>query len=974
MFYGFAGKIFIKTVADPPLQDKYSTFKNLLTETKPFMKTKYGIAETFLYSMVILAIVSVILVGYFWIMDEYERFKKEEITLREVYIDAQKDLIKHETDKVIDYVQFKISRAETRLKQIIRSRTHEAYDVALSLYNQYRATKKPAELKKIITDALRPIRYNNQRGYYFITRFDGVEILFADRPEMEGKNLIDMQDTQGKFVIRDMIDITRKSGEGFYRYAWTKPNKTGTDFPKIAFIKHFEPFDWLIGTGEYLDDVVNDIQQEVLDRIENISFGEDGYIFAVQWNGLSLVEPQKGKNVIDITDANGIKIVRELIKAAKSGGGYVSYVMPQFDRDTTYNKLSYTKAISDWQWLVGAGVNMDKIETVIDQKRASLRKNVNSNILKIVSILFATFLFVLLIVKLVSNRNKKNINLFTAFFSQAATESVKLEPGNLHFKEFETLAEAANRMITERNEAETALRKSERNYRQLVQSVNSIILRMDTAGRVIFFNQYAQDFFGYREADILGKNVIGTIVPPKDRAGFDLEQMITDIGTHPERYVSNENENIRRDGEPVRVAWMNKAIYDDKDRVKEILCVGVDVTQKWQLEKRLVQAQKMEAIGTLAGGIAHDFNNILSAIMGYTELSLIDIPPDSAVRKNLKQVLKAGGRAKDLVQQILTYSRQREHEMQPVKINLIVNEALKLLRASLPSTIRINNNIISNLAVMSDPTNIHQVIMNLCTNAGHAMQENGGLLEVSLRDMDIDAEFAKHHPVMNPGKFIQLTVSDTGHGMSSEVIERIFDPFFSTKKKGEGTGMGLSVVHGIVKSHGGTLVVDSTPGQGTVFEAYFPAIESEWVPDNEHADLMVTGNESILFVDDEAFQADIAKQMLSRLGYRLTTCTSSVKALELFTQSPGKFDLVITDMTMPHMTGEVLARELIAIRSDIPIIVCTGYSDRIDADIANDIGIRELVMKPVVMKDIAQSIRRVLDTGIGQAGPSFKRG
>jgi signal transduction histidine kinase/ActR/RegA family two-component response regulator len=450
--------------------------------------------------------------------------------------------------------------------------------------------------------------------------------------------------------------------------------------------------------------------------------------------------------------------------------------------------------------------------------------------------------------------------------------------------------------------------------------------------------------------------------------------MIKDIGTHPERYVSNENENIRHDGERVRVAWMNKAIYDDESRVKEILCVGIDVTQKWQLEKRLAQAQKMEAIGTLAGGIAHDFNNILSAIMGYTELTLIDIPQDSAVRKNLKQVLKAGGRAKDLVQQILTYSRQREREMQPVKINLIVNEALKLLRASLPSTIRINNNITSNLAVMSDPTNIHQVIMNLCTNAGHAMQENGGLLDVRLTDVDIDAEFAKHHPGMSPGKFVRLTVSDTGHGMSPEVIERIFDPFFSTKNKREGTGMGLSVVHGIVKSHGGTLTVDSTPGKGSVFKTFFPAIESEWVPDNEHADLMVTGTESILFVDDEAFQADIAKQMLSRLGYRLTTCTSSVEALELFLQSPEKFDLVITDMTMPYMTGDLLAKELISIRPDIPIIVCTGYSDRIDADIANEIGIRELVMKPVVMKDIAHCIRRVLDEGIEQSDPTFKRG
>ncbi|MFC1881293.1 cache domain-containing protein, partial [Thermodesulfobacteriota bacterium] len=376
------------------------------------MKTKHGITETFLYSMVILAVISVALVGYFWIMNEYERFKKEEATLREEYVTAQKSLIKIEIEQVLDYIEFKISQAETGLKQIISNRTNEAYDIAINLYNQHKATRNPDELKKIIKDALRPIRYNNQRGYYFVTRLDGVEILFADRPEMEGLNLIDMQDTQGKFVIRDMIAIIRKSGEGFYRYTWTKPNKSGKGFPKVAFIKHFEPFDWLIGTGEYLDDAVNDIQQEVLARIENITFGEDGYIFAVQWDGLSLANPQKGKNMIDLTDANGVKIAQELIKASKSGGGYVSYVMPKFDRETTYNKLSYTKAISDWEWSIGAGVNMDRIETVIDQKKAALQEKVKNDFLKILLILTAILIFILLTAKIVSNRMRKGFNIF----------------------------------------------------------------------------------------------------------------------------------------------------------------------------------------------------------------------------------------------------------------------------------------------------------------------------------------------------------------------------------------------------------------------------------------------------------------------------------------------------------------------------------------------------------------------------------
>ena len=614
----------------------------------------------------------------------------------------------------------------------------------------------------------------------------------------------------------------------------------------------------------------------------------------------------------------------------------------------------------EWRWYVGAGVNVDKIETVIHQRRAVLQKRVKNHFLKIVSILAAILLFILLAAKFVSNRTRKSFDLFAEFFSKAATESAKIESGKLPFVEFESLARAANRMVQERNKAEAALRESEKNYRELVQSANSIIMRMDTEGKITFFNTYAQNFFGYREEEIIGKNVIGTIVPELNIAGFDLAVMIKDIGAHPERYVSNENENIRRNGERVQVTWMNKAIYDEDGNVSEILCVGIDVTEKWQLEKRLAQAQKMESIGTLAGGIAHDFNNILSAVIGYTELSLIDIPKGSALQNNLQQVLKAGGRAKNLVRQILTFSRQRENELVPVKVSLIVNEALKLLRASLPTTIKMRHHIKSYLAVLTDPTNIHQVLMNLCTNASFAMQKEGGVLEVSLSDVDLDADFAKQHPDVKPGKFIRLIVSDTGYGMSPEVSERIFDPFFTTKKMGQGTGMGLSVVHGIVKSHGGTIIVESSPGKGSAFSVFLPAIESEVTDQADQAQLVITGNERILFVDDEDFQADIGKRMLERLGYRVTAKTNSVEALDLFRQTPDEFDLVITDMTMPDMTGDVLSRRLISIRPDIPIIVCTGYSARINPDIIKEIGIKEMAMKPVVMKDIAQMIHRVL--------------
>jgi CheY-like chemotaxis protein len=369
----------------------------------------------------------------------------------------------------------------------------------------------------------------------------------------------------------------------------------------------------------------------------------------------------------------------------------------------------------------------------------------------------------------------------------------------------------------------------------------------------------------------------------------------------------------------------------------------------------------MESIGTLAGGIAHDFNNILSGIFGYTEISMMDVERESTAYNNLHEVLKAGGRAKDLVSQILAFSRQSDSKPKPVQVKLITKEALKLLRATLPTTIEIHQNLKSNSVAMADPTQLHQVIMNLCTNAGSAMYEKGGELSVNIVDVDIDSEFVDRPFDVEPGTYIKISVSDTGHGISPEIMELIFDPFFTTKGTGEGTGMGLSVVHGIIKSLGGAITVDSELEKGSTFELYIPAIESEAVLEPESAVPLPVGTERILFVDDEELLVDLGKQMLERLGYKVVTRTNSLEALELFRANPNEFDLVITDMTMPNLTGDKLAAELLKMKPNIPIILCTGFSSTIDEHKAKAIGIRAFVYKPILKKDIATAIRKVLD-------------
>ncbi len=386
-----------------------------------------------------------------------------------------------------------------------------------------------------------------------------------------------------------------------------------------------------------------------------------------------------------------------------------------------------------------------------------------------------------------------------------------------------------------------------------------------------------------------------------------------------------------------------------------------DITAINQMEDQLRQAQKMEAIGTLAGGIAHDFNNILFPIFGYLEMGIEDVSKDDPLHTYLEEVLNGAKRARDLVQQILTFSRQSEHVLRPLKAQLIIKEALKLLKSSLPSTIKIVQSIQKDCGlVLADPIHIHQIIMNLCTNAFHAMEDDGGTLTINLKEMELTPQEIIDS-AMTPGPHLCLTVADTGTGIDQGVMERIFDPYFTTKNESKGTGLGLAVISGIVKSHGGQITVDSKPGKGSEFKICLPVIKSDQPARKIEIDSPIQkGNEKILLVDDEDPIIQMEKQMLERLGYRITSRTSSIEALKAFKAQPDKFDLVITDLTMPNMTGDKLARELMTIRPDIPVILCTGFSEIMSKEKTESLGCKGFLLKPIVLKELAGLIRSVL--------------
>jgi PAS domain S-box-containing protein len=518
------------------------------------------------------------------------------------------------------------------------------------------------------------------------------------------------------------------------------------------------------------------------------------------------------------------------------------------------------------------------------------------------------------------------------------------------------------------------LRESEAQYRLLADNATDLIFTLDhKALAFTYMSPSVKRLLGYTQEEICGLRMSSILTPDSlNKASRLLAEELARRGPvpdNPEGYRSIEVEVIRKDGSLLSAEVRASLLRQEDGRLSGVLGIARDITERRAaemeragLERDLRQAQKMEALGTLAGGIAHDFNNILAAVMGYAEMALLDSPSDSQVGRHLTQVLKASHRAKDLVAQILTFSRQSEQEKRPVQASLIVKEALKLLRASLPSTIEIRQNVASaSTTVLADPTQIHQILMNLCTNAHHAMLEKGGVLDVTLSPIELGSKDMEAYPGLNPGRYVRISVSDTGRGIEPAHLPRIFDPYFTTKQKGVGTGLGLAVVHGIAKRFGGTVKVSSEVGKGSTFEVLLPRVEDAVEPSNRSGEALPVGHERILLVDDEEAIVSLGKEILERLGYKVVTRTSSIEALEAFRARPDDFDLVITDMTMPNMTGEGLAREILKIRPGLPVMLCTGFSEQMTEEKAIRMGIRAFLLKPLVVRELAVKIRQAFN-------------
>ena len=789
----------------------YSQVCMFLKKSTYFQKG-YQMKNRFSWQVTLLPIVFMVLtagiLSSLHIFELQHEKKKQIAKVTTEFIDQQKKMAKNRVMMASELIRFQANQTEELVRKRVKERVDEAIHIANAFYDKYHATLPRKDLEEQIKLMISHAVFDHPDGYFFAVDMNTERIIIHKLEEFVGYSMSHHKDLRGTLVLTEQKNLLSHNDGAFQIIYFSKPTAPEKEFPKQLYVRYFKPFNWLIGTGEYIDDMEKRLQAHVLERFKTLYTSDNEYLFIKKMHNLvggdgkpyaSLIlsgNPihRPGQALFDTDqDSKGTYFRKEILRLLRDHGqGFMSYWHPSPQHGHEVKKTSFFFYDKTWNWTIGSGFYYDDLE----RQLANIEENINARITKEIWTLIGITLLITIVMS-------------TIFF-----------------------------VISQR----------------IARTINTYSIKLE-------------------------------------------------------------------------------------------------------------QAQRMESIGTLAGGIAHDFNNILFPILGHSEMLLDDTREDSPLRESLHEINAAALRAKDLVQQILTFARQEEREIELIKIQPIIQEALRLIRSTIPTTIEIKQNINPECGIIkADPTQVHQIIMNLATNAYHAMEEEGGVLQVTLEEIEVKTSDTTRRD-MAPGVYAFLTVADTGTGMSKDVMQKIFDPFFTTRKEGKGTGMGLSVVHGIVKKMDGNIQVQSEPGKGTQFYVYFPVVKDAFEQHDtiSNQEQCPGGSEQILLVDDEESIVNMGKTMLERLGYKVTPFTNSMDALESFTNDVGRFDVVITDLSMPNLPGDKLASEILRARPDMPIILNSGFNERVSPETAKMIGIKAILIKPVTKIKLAQTLRKVLD-------------
>ncbi len=849
--------------------------------------------------------------------------------------------------------------ANISIKNRLRAIAEKNLDITEYYYSKHRSgllTRPEAihTIKEIFSN-----QFVGISGYIYCLNSKG-RVIIHPNDKVQGTNVSNF----------DFVKKQLKLKEGYLEYAWQNPGETN-ERPKALYMVYFKPLDWIISVSTYRNEFshlvdINDFRKNVL----SFKAGKTGYAIVLDENGTALIHPNLQEVNLLKQNTDSKKTIRQIITRKN---GKLRYFWQNQNEASPREKIVIFKHLPEFKWIIGSTSYIDEVFSPLQTFKTFIAA-------EIAMILLFTLIVVFYISRSVTKPLDKIIQKLEAGsqgdFSVRMDHDSPDEFGKLskHFNSFmerlKDYHQKLNNEIQKTNNTQAALVENELKLRGLFNQSFQYTGILSPYGILEEVNQSALNFADCTEADVLYRPFWDTLWwarTPNNR------QEIKDAVQRALKgeLVRMETTNMAGTGELRNIDFSIKPVFNTADQIEFIIVEGRDITnlkraesERRYLAVQLEKSQRMEAIGTLAGGIAHDFNNILSSIFGYTQLAQMTIDNPDKAKKYLSQIEKGAQRAAGLVQQILTFSRQNELKKQPLKIHLVIKEALKLLRSSIPTTIDIQLKIESKAMVMADPTQIHQVIMNLCTNAYHSMLETGGILMVQLQDISPDDSLNQPVELKSSSSYLRLQVKDTGHGMDPTTLKKAFDPYFTTKEVGKGTGFGLALVHAIVEEHSGIIHVESKPGVGSHFLIYLPVVERE---SSENKKLENTteepsgGSETIMVVDDEEDILEFTTHLLERFGYEVISFKNGEEALIQFQLDPDHINLIITDMTMPRMTGYELAKKVLHTRNRMPIILCTGYNETVTKRHAMKIGISRYLQKPIQNNSLLVTIRELLD-------------
>jgi two-component system, sensor histidine kinase len=920
----------------------------------------------FLFYLSLVSLLSMLSIGALWVFDKYRGFSEESQRIRRAFVDDQKQRAKAEVERAVGYIKYDVSRVQTRYRTEIKSRTQEAIDIAEAIYQVGKGTLPEDQIKRRIIETLNSIRYNNGRGYYFIIDMTGGRELFPSIPEMRGKDVTGLLDAEGKYIFRDMVRIVREKGEGYSEYLWRKPGAEGEKHRKIAFITLFAPYDWIIGTGEYLDDVTSRIQREVIERLSRITFGQNGYLFGSTFDGEPLFTngmiTAGGPNVLDLTDPNGVKIIQIQRDAAqKPDGGFVEYSWKKLTSEEPSPKIAFVKSVPEWRWIIGSGFYADDVDTEILAKREALRAQVLSGIGKISVFFAASFAAIFLLALFLSRGLKSQFEAFAAFFNKAARERSRVDEADLPLQEFKDLAASANRMLSGRDAAEEAVREASKELDRYFSLSLDLLCIVGVDGYFRRANPTWEEILGRRVDEIEGRSLID-FAHPEEASG--ILDAIKHLGSGGK--VNNLVNRLRcKDGSYRSIEW-RAATADGL-----VYAVGRDISERLRLERELVSAKERaedasRSKSEFLANMSHEIRTPLNGVLGM--LQILRAMPLEGERKTYVETALASGRTLlALLNDILDLSKVEAGKMElrdaPFSITALFTSVAALFKEACEEKgLSLELDIAPDIPVelMGDEARLRQVLFNLVGNAVKFTAKGSVRIEAS--------RIFSQNPAMVR---LFISISDDGVGIPEKMLARVFERFTQSdgalQRKFQGAGLGLPIVKRILELMGGNISVESEEGAGTTvsFDLLLRPSQDDAAGQEEETRPASIAGARILVAEDEPINRMAIDGILRNFGCLPLAAANGREVLELLEKED--VDLILMDVQMPEIDGVEATRIIrdsgrFGEKSRIPIIALTAHAMGGDREKFLKAGMNDYLPKPVD----AGTLRRIIGQALGK--------